>query len=148
MITVGAARGESVRPGDGAEPCTNMAYGAKPRALAGAVTARYWMFWPCRKVGGSEALADLMERLDGIWHSGLADPDGPGIRVGVLSRWHLSNVDQAVNFPAGVRPIQIDDDSFGAGVHERKYDHKIDRKSLSFQESHIVISTPRERGCA
>ena len=50
-----------------------------------------------------------MDRLDGTWHTALADPDGRGIRVGVLSRLPLSDVEQVVDFPKGLRPIQVDD---------------------------------------
>lgn len=62
-----------------------------------------------QEVGEPEALADLADRLDGTWHTALADPDGRGIRVGVLSRLPLRHVEQVVDFPEGLRPIQVDD---------------------------------------
>lgn len=61
-----------------------------------------------QEVGEPEALADLVDRLDGTWHTALADPDGRGIRVGVLSRSPLSDIEQVVDFPAGLRPVQVD----------------------------------------
>jgi endonuclease/exonuclease/phosphatase family metal-dependent hydrolase len=47
-----------------------------------------------------------VDRLVDTWHTALADPDGRGIRVGVLSRLPLSDVEQVVDFPTGLRPIQ------------------------------------------
>jgi predicted extracellular nuclease len=54
-------------------------------------------------------LADLAERVGGVWHRATADPDRRGIRVGFLSRLPLHQVRQISAFPAGVRPIQVDD---------------------------------------
>lgn len=62
-----------------------------------------------QKVGEPEAPGDLVDRLGSTWHTALADPDGRGIRVGVLSRLAFSTVEQVTNFPEGMRPIQVDD---------------------------------------
>jgi hypothetical protein len=62
-----------------------------------------------QEVGGADAIADLVGRLTGDWHTALADPDGRGIRVGVVSRLPLTEVEQVVDFPAGLSPIQVDD---------------------------------------
>lgn len=62
-----------------------------------------------QEVGEPEALADLVDRLDGSWNTALADPDGRGIRVGVLSRLPLNDIEQVVDFPDGLQPIQVDD---------------------------------------
>ncbi len=77
-------------------------YSAFSRAMAPEVLA-------VQEVGEAEALADLVERLAGSWHTALADPDGRGICVGILSRFPLGNVEQVTNFPEGLRPIQVDD---------------------------------------
>ena len=57
-----------------------------------------------------DALEDLLTRLDGSWHTALADPDGRGIRVGLLSRHALTDLVQIRDFPDRVLPIQADDD--------------------------------------
>jgi hypothetical protein len=62
-----------------------------------------------KEVGEPEALIDLVDHLTGTWHTALADPDGRGIRLSVLSRLSLSDVEQVVDFPEGLRPIQVDD---------------------------------------
>lgn len=56
-----------------------------------------------------DAVADLVGRLTGDWYTALADPDGRGIRVGVVSRLPLTEAEQVVDFPAGLSPIQVDD---------------------------------------
>jgi predicted extracellular nuclease len=47
--------------------------------------------------------------IGGTWHTETAAPDGRGIRVGFLSRLELTDVVQVAAFPAGLRPIQVDD---------------------------------------
>ncbi len=77
--------------------------------MAGTITELSPDVLAVQEVGEPEALADLVDRLGGIWHIALADPDGRGIRVGVLSRLPLSDHEQVVDFPAGLRPVQVDD---------------------------------------
>lgn len=110
MFTVGTWNLENLfRPGAGAGPESEAAYEAKLNALAGTITELAPDVLAVQEVGEADALADLVDRLDGTWHTALADPDGRGIRVGVLSRSPLSNIEQVVNFPAGLRPVQVDD---------------------------------------
>lgn len=109
MITVGTWNLENLfRPGD-ARPESATTYQAKLKALAETIMELAPDVLAVQEVGGPEALADLVDRLDGTWHTALADPDGRGIRVGVLSRLPLSDVEQVVDFPKGLRPIQVDD---------------------------------------
>jgi endonuclease/exonuclease/phosphatase family metal-dependent hydrolase len=64
-----------------------------------------------QEVGDPEALADLVARLDGDWEVETAtvfEADHP-IRVGVLSRPALAEVEQVSPFPARLRPVQVDD---------------------------------------
>jgi endonuclease/exonuclease/phosphatase family metal-dependent hydrolase len=64
-----------------------------------------------QEIGDEDALADLVERLDGDWHTQTSTfPDSRGIRVGFLSRLPLSEIDQARAFPERLAPIQVDDD--------------------------------------
>ena len=52
------------------------------------------------------ALDDLIDRLDGSWRTALADPDGRGIHVGILSRAALETLEQIRDSPAGLLPFR------------------------------------------
>ncbi|MGH3915737.1 MAG: endonuclease/exonuclease/phosphatase family protein [Pseudonocardiaceae bacterium] len=97
------------RPGDETGPEPQGAYQAKLTALAGTITELAPDVLAVQEVGDPAALVDLVDRLAGTWHTALADPDGRGIRTGILSRLPLSTVEQVVDFPKGLRPIQVDD---------------------------------------
>ena len=60
-------------------------------------------------MGDPAALVDLAELAEGGWQCPTADPDGRGIRVGFMSRLPLADVEQVRVFPAGLRPVQVDD---------------------------------------
>lgn len=62
-----------------------------------------------QEVGDPSALTELVDLLDGSWHTALANPDHRGIRVGVLSRPALSEVEQFDDFPAQLAPVQVND---------------------------------------
>ena len=65
-----------------------------------------------QEVGEQEALADLVARLAGSWHTELCtvlEPDHP-IRAGVISRVPLTDVAQVAAFPGKLAPVQVDDD--------------------------------------
>ena len=110
MITFGTWNLENLfRPGDDAGPELEATYRAKLKALAETITELAPDILAIQEVGDPEALAGLVDRLGGTWHTELAEPDGRGIRVGVLSRLPLGNVEQVVDFPEGLRPIQVDD---------------------------------------
>ena len=64
-----------------------------------------------QEVGEPEALADLVARLAGSWHTELCtvfEPDHP-IRTGVISRAPLTGVAQIAAFPDQLAPVQVDD---------------------------------------
>jgi len=110
MITIGTWNLENLfRPGGDASADVEAAYEAKLKALAETITELAPEVLAVQEVGGPEALADLVDRLAGTWHTALADPDGRGIRVGILSHLPLSDVEQVVDFPEGLRPIQVGD---------------------------------------
>jgi len=110
MITVGTWNLENLfRPGNDADPDAEAAYQAKLTALAETITELVPDVLAVQEVGDPKALAGLVDRLGGTWHTELAEPDGRGIRVGDLSRLPLGNVEQVVDFPEGLRPIQVDD---------------------------------------
>jgi len=62
-----------------------------------------------QEVGDPAALVDLAELAEGGWQCPTADPDERGIRVGFMSRLPLADVEQVRVFPAGLRPVQVDD---------------------------------------
>jgi endonuclease/exonuclease/phosphatase family metal-dependent hydrolase len=62
-------------------------------------------------VGEPEALDDLTTRLGGDWASALADPDGRGIRVGLITRGlELTDVEQIAAFPPELGVVRVNDD--------------------------------------
>lgn len=97
-------------PGGDAGPDSDEAYEVKLAALASTITGLDLDVLGVQEVGSPEALADLVGRLDGRWSSGLADPDGRGIRVGFVSRLPLGEVEQVDGFLDGLPPVQVDDD--------------------------------------
>lgn len=95
------------RPEDDAGPMSEAVYQAKLTAPAETITELAPDVLAVQEVGEPEALADLVSRLDGTWHTALADPGGRGIRVGALSRLSLNNVEQVVNFPKACGPSRL-----------------------------------------
>ena len=112
MVRIGTWNLENLfLPGDASgAPDDRAAYDAKLDGLAGVIADLLPDVLAVQEVGDPEALADLAARLDGDWETALADPDGRGIRVGFLSRSALTRVEQVRNFPAGIGPVQVDDD--------------------------------------
>jgi endonuclease/exonuclease/phosphatase family metal-dependent hydrolase len=99
------------RPGGGSgSPGDEDAYRAKLDALAHTISELDPDVLAIQEVGDPAALQDLVARLTGNWHTALADPDGRGIRVGVLSRRVLTEVEQVRAFPDLLGPVQVDDD--------------------------------------
>jgi endonuclease/exonuclease/phosphatase family metal-dependent hydrolase len=101
------------RPGDPAGPTDQGAYQAKLASLAAMVTSMAPDVLAVQEVGDPEALADLAAAVGGSWHLQTANPDGRGIRVGVMSRLSMSDVAQVSAFPAPMRAVQVDDASEG-----------------------------------
>ena len=99
------------RPGAGSgSPSDEQAYTAKLVALARTITELDPDVLAIQEVGDPDALRDLTTRLTGPWHTELADSDGRGIRVGVISRRVMTQVEQVRDFPALLAPVQVDDD--------------------------------------
>src|SRR5687768_9586814 len=95
------------RPGQGAGPRTDQAYEAKLGALAATINQIAPDVLGVQEVGSPEALDDLAERLDGPWHTALAEPDGRGIRVGFVSRTPLEGAEQTSEFLDKLAPVQV-----------------------------------------
>jgi len=110
MVRIGTWNLENFfRPGNPSGPTTDEAYQAKLAALAATITALDPDVLAVQEVGDPAALQDLANKLAGYPHVATADPDGRGIRVGFVSKLDLQNPHQVATFPAGLRPIQVDD---------------------------------------
>ncbi|MEU3269596.1 endonuclease/exonuclease/phosphatase family protein [Saccharomonospora sp. NPDC006951] len=111
MVAIGTWNLENLfRPGTAAGPRTTEAYEAKLRTLAGTIGDLAPDVLAVQEVGQPEALGDLVERLDGTWHTELAEPDSRGIRVGFVSRLRLSAPRQVSKYPEPLPAVQVDDD--------------------------------------
>ncbi|WP_432476308.1 endonuclease/exonuclease/phosphatase family protein [Nocardioides sp. GXQ0305] len=91
-------------------PDDQAAYDAKLDTLAEVIDGLHPEVLAVQEVGAPEALDDLAGRLGQEWRTALADPDRRDIRVGFLSRAELTHVEQVRDFPAGIGPVQVDDD--------------------------------------
>jgi hypothetical protein len=98
------------RPGGGSgAPSGEEQYEQKLDGLAATIIDLAPELLAVQEVGDPDALADLVGRLDGEWHTALADPAGRGIRVGFISRLALSETIQVADFPAELDGVQVDD---------------------------------------
>jgi hypothetical protein len=64
------------------------------------------------EVGDPDALADLVDRLDGDWHvdtSNVFEENHP-IRVGFLSRVPIIDAEDIRAFAPGLAPVKVEDD--------------------------------------
>jgi endonuclease/exonuclease/phosphatase family metal-dependent hydrolase len=107
------------RPGGDAGPPSETEYKAKLAALADTIGQLAPDVLGVQEVGSPEALADLVAKLGGDWHTELADPDRRGIRVGLLSRLPLSEVQQTAGYIDGLQPVQVDDDGTSIATMSR-----------------------------
>lgn len=120
MLTIATYKLENLfRPGSDAGPASDELYEAKLTALAETIAGLTPDILAVQEVGEPEALADLVDRLGGTWYTALAEPDGRGIRVGVLSRLAVSDLEQVVDFPDKLEPVQVDDDGTTMGAMGR-----------------------------
>jgi endonuclease/exonuclease/phosphatase family metal-dependent hydrolase len=110
MITIGTWNLENLfRPGgDGAK--TREDYDAKIEALRTTITGINPDVLAVQEVGDPEALTDLVDALDGQWHTAVSEhADSRGIRVGFLSRHPLTVVGDTAMLPDALAPIQVAD---------------------------------------
>ena len=98
------------RPGEGDPGPTPEVYDAKLASLAATITELAPDALAVQEVGSPDALDDLVDRLDGSWQVALAEPDGRGIRVGVIATGPLTSVEQVADFPDRLGPVRVDDD--------------------------------------
>jgi endonuclease/exonuclease/phosphatase family metal-dependent hydrolase len=118
MLVVGTWNLENLyRPGGEYGPSDDETYSAKLKGLADTVNGLVPDLLGVQEVGEPEALGDLVDLLDGEWHTALSTlPDRRGIRVGFISRHPMTRVADSADFPAALAPLQADDT---AGVTTR-----------------------------
>jgi endonuclease/exonuclease/phosphatase family metal-dependent hydrolase len=153
MTIVGTWNLENLfRPGDDG-PSGEEEYDAKLDSLAATITDLAPDLLAVQEVGDPDALDDLVTRLDGDWHTALADPDARGIRVGILSRHALSEVEQVADYPQHLNPVQVDDDGhtldkLGRPGLRARVDVDVDGTSLEIVTAHLkskLLSFPSGR---
>ena len=99
------------RPGAPSGPASDDVYKAKLEGLAATINGQGPDVVAVQEVGDPEAVADLVELLDGTWEQRLsAHPGSRGIRVGFLSRRSIINSADLLTFPGQLRPVQAADD--------------------------------------
>ncbi|MYS84978.1 endonuclease/exonuclease/phosphatase family protein [Embleya scabrispora] len=120
-MTIGTWNLENLfRPGEPDGPEDDQSYRAKLAALAAAITEFEPDLLGVQEVGNPDALADLVDLLDGEWHIALsAHPDGRGIRVGFLGRTPLTTIADVTAFPARFAPVQTQDTGVPVGAMGR-----------------------------
>jgi endonuclease/exonuclease/phosphatase family metal-dependent hydrolase len=97
------------RPG-GDGPPNQDAYGTKLKALGNTIVDVAPNVLAVQEIGQPDTLDELAAVLGGDWHIAVSRyPDSRQIRVGFLSRHPLSNVRNAVAFPARLEPVQVGD---------------------------------------
>lgn len=98
------------RSGAPSGPTSDDVYKAKLEALASTINEQAPDVVAVQEVGDPEALADLVERLDGTWDQRLSrHPGSRGIRVGWLSTRPFIESKDLVGFPPHLRPVQAAD---------------------------------------
>jgi endonuclease/exonuclease/phosphatase family metal-dependent hydrolase len=99
------------RPGSEYGPTSQEVYEEKLAALAEVIGGFAPDVLAVQEIGSSEAMQDLVDRLDGDWHVALSRfPDRREIRVGFISRLPFADVDDIQAYPSPLGPVQIDDD--------------------------------------
>ncbi|RRQ26236.1 endonuclease [Rhodococcus sp. Eu-32] len=96
-------------PGEDSGPRSDADFDAKADALAAVIDVMNLDVLAVQEIGSREALDQVLGRVGEDWHVELADTDGRGIGVGIASRTPLTDVQQVVDFPDALAPIQVDD---------------------------------------
>jgi endonuclease/exonuclease/phosphatase family metal-dependent hydrolase len=143
MLVVGTWNLENLfRPGAEAGPTNQQAYEAKLDALTSTIEAVAPDVLAVQEIGQPEALEDLRARLGDDWHAVSSEhPDQRGIRVGFLSTVPFVEIEQVVEFPAALQPIQqrdqqgSDEHAMGRGALRVRVEH--DGQPLDLVTGHL-----------
>ncbi len=108
------------KPGAAAGPASEAVYEAKLRGLAATINDQAPDALAVQEVGDPAALDDLVQRLRGTWHQKLSrHPDQRHIRVAWLTRREITQSEDILEFPAQLKPVQVDDGGATIGVMGR-----------------------------
>jgi endonuclease/exonuclease/phosphatase family metal-dependent hydrolase len=101
---------------------TQAVYDEKIAGLAAIINTHAPDALALQELGDPKALDDLVSALKGSWHRAVsAHPDSRGIRVAWLTNRPISKPEEITDFPALLKPIQVDDggatlDKLGRGA--------------------------------
>jgi endonuclease/exonuclease/phosphatase family metal-dependent hydrolase len=108
------------RPGAAGGPTSEAVYEAKLRGLAATINDQAPDALAVQEIGDPAALDDLVQLLRGTWHQRLSrHPDQRHIRVAWLSRRDITAPEDILEFPAHLKPVQVDDGGAPLGVMGR-----------------------------
>jgi endonuclease/exonuclease/phosphatase family metal-dependent hydrolase len=108
------------KPGAASGPPTPAAYNAKIQGLAATINDLAPDALALQEIGDPAALDDLVRRLEGTWHRKVSQhPDQRHIRVAWLTRQAITESEDILEFPAHLRPVQLDDDGAALSVMGR-----------------------------
>jgi endonuclease/exonuclease/phosphatase family metal-dependent hydrolase len=108
------------RPGAAAGPVSEAVYEAKLRGLAATINDQMPDALAVQEIGDPAALDDLVRLLRGTWHKKLSrHPDQRHIRVAWLTGREITQSEDIVEFPAQLKPVQVDDGGATIGVMGR-----------------------------
>lgn len=97
-------------PGGTYGPADEDTYQAKLSALAAVINDHQPHIAAMQEIGGRQALAHLVDLLDGTWHIVVSQhPDSRRVRVGFISRHTMQPVVDRADFPDELAPLQASD---------------------------------------
>jgi len=116
MFTVMTWNVENLFLPDDPEGPAQAAYGQKITGLATMISQQAPDAVGLQEVGNPAALDDLITALGGTWHRQVSvHPDSRGIRVVWLTTGPITDPAEITDFPAPLRPVQVDDDGSTLG---------------------------------
>jgi endonuclease/exonuclease/phosphatase family metal-dependent hydrolase len=102
--------------GEPSGPPTPAIFDAKIRGLAATINEESPDALALQEIGNPLALDALLQRLQGTWHRRVSQhPDGRHIRVAWLTRRTITASEDIFQFPAHLKPVQVDDDGPALG---------------------------------
>jgi endonuclease/exonuclease/phosphatase family metal-dependent hydrolase len=121
MLIIGTWNLENLyRPGGKFGPRDEAAYSAKLKALSGTIAQVRPDVLGVQEVGDPAALGDLVAELGGEWHVALSGhPDVRGIRVGFLSKFPITVLDDINAYFPPLAETQCADDGDTTGNTSR-----------------------------
>jgi endonuclease/exonuclease/phosphatase family metal-dependent hydrolase len=92
-------------------PPTQAIFDAKIQGLAAIINAQFPDALALQEIGDTAALDVLVQHLNNTWHRRVSKhPDPRHIRVAWLTRRAITASEDIFQFPAHLKPVQVDDD--------------------------------------